>query len=37
MRRDALLAGEALASSNYSMMMTIILEVKALMMNIINV
>jgi hypothetical protein len=37
MRRDALLAGEALASSNYAMMMTIILEVNVLMMNIIIV
>jgi hypothetical protein len=32
-----LLAGEAVASSNDAMMMAIILKVKALMMNIINV
>jgi hypothetical protein len=37
MRRDVLLAALALASSNDTMMMVIILEVKTLMMNIINV
>lgn len=36
-RREVLLAAEALASSNDTMMMLIILKVKALMTNIINV
>jgi hypothetical protein len=37
MRRDALLAAGALASSIDAMMTVIILKVKSLMMNVINV